>query len=526
MSFQQSAPARAARIRVERRRWWGLVVLSVALLMASMDNTILNVALPTLARELHATNDALQWTVDSYQLAYAGFLLVAGSLVDRWGRKRTFMTGVALFGACSVVAALSRGTVMLVAARALTGVGAALLTPSTLAEVSVLFRRPAERTTAFAIWSGANGAGAAVGPLLSGALLAHFGWSSIFLVNVPLAVLCLLGGVWMLPHAAPERADERIDWLGMAASIIGLSVLCWAVISAPGLGLASPLVIGAALVGLVVLGLFVWVQVRAEAPLLDLSLFARRPFAVSVAVSGLVTGGGAGALFVLTQYMQYVLAFTPWQSGLAIMPVAACMLVGAVSAPKVLGSIGIKRTVIAGLVLVALGFGALAVTGSSMAYSHLVVGACAFGLGAGMLMPAATQAVMDSLSPASEGAGSATNSALMQVGSALGVAVIGSLLASTYRARLAGSATVGTLDEATREKVLSSAGEAFPMASARGMDELIVTMREAYSSGTALGLGVCAGVVALATVAVAALYPAHARPEAPVAERPADTARV
>ncbi|SPF67145.1 Sugar transporter, conserved site [Propionibacterium ruminifibrarum] len=508
MNSPQSARTRVERVHVDRRRWWGLVVLSVALLMASMDNTILNIALPTLARELHATNDALQWTVDAYQLTYAGFLLVAGGLVDRWGRKRTFMTGVVLFGVCSIAAGLARGAAMLIAARALTGVGAALLTPSTLAEVSVLFRRPAERTTAFAIWSAANGAGAAAGPLLSGALLEHSTWSAIFLINVPLAAFCVAAGAVLLPHAAPDRADEHIDWSGAIASTIGLSVLCWAVISAPGLGARSPLVIGAFLVGLAVLGLFLQGQRRVRAPLVDLTLFRRRRFTVAVAVSGLVTGGGAGALFVLAQYMQYVLTFTPWQAGMAIMPVAACMLIGAVCAPRLLGAIGIKRIVVTGLVLVTCGFAGLAMTASSMAYSHLVVGACAFGLGAGMLMPAATQAVMDSLPAGSEGEGSAVNSALMQVGSALGVAVIGSLLASAYRAGLEGRAVVGGLDEATRETVLSSAGEAFAMAM-DGMDELLAAMREAFCAGTTLGLGVCAGVVATAAVAVVVLYPAH-----------------
>lgn len=508
MNPSQSARTHAEHVHVDRRRWWGLTVLSVALLMASMDNTILNIALPTLARELHATNDALQWTVDAYQLTYAGFLLVAGGLVDRWGRKRTFMTGVVLFGACSVVAGLARGAAMLIAARALTGVGAALLTPSTLAEVSVLFRRPAERTTAFAIWSAANGAGAAAGPLLSGALLERFTWSAIFFINVPLALFCIVAGAVLLPHAAPGRTGGQIDWPGAIASIVGLSVLCWAVISAPGLGAGSPLVLGAFLVALTVLGLFLWGQTRARTPLVDLTLFRRRRFTVAVAVSGLVTGGGAGALFVLAQYMQYVLAFTPWQSGLAIMPVAACMLAGAVSAPKMLGAIGIKRIVVTGLLLVTCGFAGLALTGSSMAYSHLVIGACAFGLGAGMLMPAATQAVMDSLPAGSEGEGSAINSALMQVGSALGVAVIGSLLASAYRAGLVDRAVVAGLDEETRETVLSSAGEAFAMA-VDGMDELLVAMREAFSAGMALGLGVCAGVVAAAVVAVVVLYPAH-----------------
>ena len=408
-------PTQHTGINPDRRRWIALIVLSLALFMASMDNTILNVALPTLGRELGATTDELQWTVDAYQVTYAGFLLVAGGLVDRWGRTRTFVAGVAVFGLCSLAAGLSTNTTMLILARGLTGIGAALLTPSTLALISVLFRRPGERTTAFAIWSGANSAGAAVGPLLSGGLLAHFSWGSIFLINVPVAALCLVGAVFLLPRVRAERAEDHIDWPGTGLSIAGLCAVCWAVISAPGLGLFSAPIIFAFLGGIALLVGFVWWQHHASAPLLRLSLFRSRPFAVSVAVSGLVTAGGAGALFVLTQFLQFVLQFTPWQSGLSIMPVAAMMLVGAILAPISLKRIGIKRAVIAGLICVALGFTLLSLTHVGMTYLQMLPGAMFFGLGAGLLMPAATQAVMDSLPSESEGAGSATNLSLIHI---------------------------------------------------------------------------------------------------------------
>lgn len=492
-----------------RRRWVGLIVLSLALFMASMDNTILNVALPTLARDLRATNDALQWTVDAYQVTYAGFLLVAGSLVDRWGRTRTFTAGVIAFGLCSLGAGLSGNTMLLIAARAFTGIGAALLTPSTLALISVLFREPTERTTAFAIWSAANGAGAAVGPLLSGALLAHFHWGSIFLINVPVAALCLAGVVLFIPRVKPERADEGIDWLGTGLSIGGLCVLCWSVISAPGLGIASPPIIIAFLGGLGLLALFVWWQGRVDQPILRLSLFQHRTFAVSVAVSGLVTAGGAGALFVLTQLLQYVLGFTPWQSGLAIMPVAVMMLVGAVVAPKALHSFGIKRSVLGGLVLVTVGFAWLAATPNETSFPQLLPGALLFGLGAGLLMPAATQAVMDSLPSESEGAGSATNSALMQVGSAMGVAVVGSLLAARYRGSMQGDALVNALDPDTRTGVLSSVAQAVDLAQEPQYANLLPLVKQGFVAGMRIGLGASALVVALATVAVAIFFPSE-----------------
>ena len=505
-------PTHHGAIRPDRRRWLALIVLSLALFMASMDNTILTVALPTLGRELGATNDALQWTVDAYQVTYAGFLLVAGGLVDRWGRTRTVIAGVVVFGLCSLAAGLSPNTTMLILARGLTGVGAALLTPSTLALISVLFRRPTERTTAFAIWSGANSAGAAVGPLLSGGLLAHFGWGSIFIINVPVAVLCLAGALFLLPRVKAERPDEGVDWPGMGLSIAGLCVLCWAVISAPGLGVFSPPIIGAFVAGVLLVAVFLWWQHHASTPLLRLSLFRSRPFAVSVAVSGLVTGGGAGALFVLTQFLQFVLEFTPWQSGLSIMPVAAMMLIGAIIAPMSLRRFGIKHAVMAGLVLVALGFALLAATRAGMSYLQIVPGAMFFGLGAGLLMPAATQAVMDSLPSESEGAGSATNSALMQVGSAMGVAITGSLLAWKYRDVMSADAGVSALPEPTHSDILDSVGRAFELAKSGSYPDLMNLIQQGFLSGMQLGLAVSAAAVMAALIAVGLFFPRHPKP--------------
>lgn len=221
------------------RRWLALGVLSLALFMASLDNTILNVALPTLARELQATTSQLQWTVDSYQVTFAGLLLVAGAFVDRWGRTKTFITGAAVFGVFSLLAGLAPNAEWLIIFRALMGVGAALLTPSTLALVSAIFRDPKERTLAFAIWSGANAAGGAAGPLLSGILLEHFSWGSIFFINVPVALIIVLVGPFVLQNFHPDSNLQGIDIVGALLSTSALALVCWAVISAPELGLLS-----------------------------------------------------------------------------------------------------------------------------------------------------------------------------------------------------------------------------------------------------------------------------------------------
>ncbi len=496
-----------------QQRWWALALLSFGLFMASLDNTILNVALPTLARELHASTDELQWTVDAYQVTYAGLLLVAGALVDRWGKSRTFLVGTAVFGAFSLMAGLVGTTGLLITARALMGIGAALLAPSTLALVSSLFTDPRERTLAFALWSGANGAGGAAGPLLSGILLEHFGWGSIFLINVPIAVVILVAGAFVLPHTRPGRLSGHVDALGAVLSTLALALVCWAVISAPGLGVGSPLVVGAAIAGLSLSAAFIYWESRAANPILRLSLFRIRRFSVAVGVSGLVTAGGAGALFVLTQYLQFSLAFTPLETGWRVLPMAAAMLLGALAAPRFIEYLQLKRTVLVGLALVAAGFAWMASTSITSTFGHLLPGMLLFGLGAGLLVPAATQAVMDALPPDATGAGSATNTAFMQVGSALGVAVIGSILAARYRGVLTASTIWPQLGQWQGTALESMAGAlraaaALPAELGAQLTELA---NQGFIAGLRASLLTSAAAVLAALLAVAILYPKEPR---------------
>ncbi len=501
------------RSRTHRLRWWALAVLALGLFMASLDNTILNVALPTLARELHASTDQLQWTVDAYQVTYAGLLLVAGGLVDRWGRSRTFLAGTAVFGSFSLVAGLVNTTELLIGARAVMGVGAALLAPSTLALVSSIFADRKERTLAFAIWSAANGAGGAAGPLLSGLLLEHFSWGSIFLINVPVAAITVVLGFLVLPHRRPRKVTGGVDYIGAVVSTAALALICWSVISAPGLGVTNPLVVAAMLSGLVLLGVFLYWESRVAVPLLRLSLFKIRTFTVAVSVAGLVTAAGAGALFVLTQYLQFILGLTPMQTGIRVLPVAVAMLIGAVSAPHFIHYLQLKRTVLIGLVCIGLGYAWMATTTDGGTFVRLLPGLLLFGIGAGLLVPAATQAVMDALPADAAGAGSATNTALMQVGSALGVAVIGSLLAARYRAVLTSSpiwGQLGDLQSTALDSVAGAARAAKQLAADLG-HQLTELADQAFVSGMEVSMLVCAISVGLSAIAVFFLYPSDRR---------------
>lgn len=477
--------------------------------MASLDNTILNVALPTLARELGASTDELQWTVDAYQVTYAGLLLVAGALVDRWGKSRTFLVGTACFGGFSLMAGLVNTTGLLIAARALMGIGAALLAPSTLALVSTQFTERKERTVAFALWSGANGAGGAAGPLLSGILLEHFRWGAIFLINVPVAIGIVVVGLFVLPHSRPKPIPGGVDAPGAILSTLALALVCWAIISAPGLGISSPLILASAAAGVVLMAVFIRWEARVTNPILRLSLFRIRRFSVAVAVSGLVTAGGAGALFVLTQYLQFSLAFTPLETGVRVLPIAAAMLIGAVAAPRLIHTLQLKRTVVVGLTVVAIGFGWMATMTTESTFANLLPGALLFGLGAGVLVPAATQAVMDALPPDAMGAGSATNTAHMQVGSALGVAVIGSIMSARYRGVLTSSEIweqLGTWQETALQSVAGATHAAGQLSA-----DLAVRLEElaqlGFISGMRLSLAASAAAVLIALIAVAVLYP-------------------
>src|ERR1019366_3397863 len=275
----------------------------------TLDNTVLNVALPTLVRDLGATSSQLQWIVDAYVIVFAGLILVSGSLADRFGRKRTFIVGLILFAAGSTWAAYSGSVGMLIAARASMGIGGSLIMPSPLAIITDVFSEPRQRQRAFGFWAATSGAGIALGPIVGGLLLAHFWWGSVFLINVPIAALALVLAFPFVPNSRNLQAG-RPDVLGALLSISGLGLLLWAIIDAPVHAWSSPTVIGAGIGGVAVLVCFAVWERFASQPMLRLSFFRRREFSVAVLSVSMVMFGLFGALFVLTQFLQFDLGYT------------------------------------------------------------------------------------------------------------------------------------------------------------------------------------------------------------------------
>jgi EmrB/QacA subfamily drug resistance transporter len=497
------------------RRWWALAVLCVPLLIVSLDNTVLNVVLPTLVRKLHATTSELQWIVDAYALVFGGLMLVAGSLADRVGRKRTFVAGLLAFAAGSTWAAFSGSVGLLIAARASMGIGAALIMPSTLSIITNTFTDRGERQRALGFWSATSGAGVALGPIVGGLLLAHFWWGSVFLINVPVALFGVLFAVPLVPDSRDPDA-KRLDSGGSVLSIVGLGLVLWAIIEAPVHGWSSGLVLGVGAGGLAVLAGFVTWELSSSHPMLDLRFFVARRFSAAVMCNGLLAFGLYGSLFVLTQFLQFQLGYSPLQAGLRVLPAAGAIAVAAPLSSVLVRRAGAKLTVAAGLLVAAAGL--WQVSGASVAttYGGAVAGMVMIGVGAGLVIPSATGSVMGSLPSAHTGVGSATNGSFMQVGGALGVAVVGSLLSARYEHRISGTLAPYHVPHAVEETIRGSLGGALGAAKQIGgtTGQLLAQFaHSAFISGMGLGL-FAAAIVALA----GALFALLALPSGPALE--------
>ncbi len=496
------------------RRWLALAVLCVSLLIVTLDNTVLNVVLPTLVRDLHATDSQLQWIVDAYVMVFAGLLLVAGSVADRIGRKRTFLAGLAAFAAGSTWAAFSGSVGMLIAARASMGVGAALIMPSTLAIITDMFRDGGDRQRAIGLWAGTSGVGIALGPIIGGLLLAHFWWGSVFLINVPIAALGFGCVVWLVPDSRnPDAAAP--DPVGSLLSIAGLGLVLWSLIEAPGHGWSSALVIAAGLGGLAVLAAFAAWERFSSHPMLNLAFFRRRQFSAAISCVGLVTFGLFGALFVLTQYLQFDLGYTALQAGVRVLPAAGAIAVVAPLSTLLVQAAGTKLTAAAGLLIVAGGLWQISQATVTTTYTGTVAGMILLGVGAGLVIPSGTASVMGSLPRQHTGIGSATNGAFLQIGGALGVAVIGSLLATRYQDHVTAAVAPYHVPQAALATITGSLGGALGVAAHVGGilgAGLAHVARLAFISGMDLGL-TAAAVVALASC-VLALATLPSRPAA------------
>jgi EmrB/QacA subfamily drug resistance transporter len=504
-----------------RRRWAALGVLCVTILVINVDNTILNVALPTLVRALQAKSSELQWIVDAYAIVFAGLMLVGGSLADRLGRKRLFLTGLAVFAGGSIGAAFSGAVDPLIAWRAVMGAGAALTVPATLSIINDVFRDPDERARAIGAWAGTSGLGIAIGPIAGGLLLSRFWWGSVFLVNVPIVVAGATAAIWLVPDSK-NPAAARPDPAGALLSMAGLGMVLWAIIEAPTKGWTSDIVVIVGAIGLGVLAMFVVFEAHSDHPMLNLAFFRAPRFSAAAASLALGVFGLFGALFVQTQFLQFDLGLSPVQAGVRILPMAGVLVVAAPLSTWVVRAIGSKITAAAGLLAIAVGLWQLSVVaGISTTYTDVLPGLLLLGLGAGLLMPTAVDSVLGSLPQGDAGVGSATNGVCIQVGGAVGVAVIGSLLATRYQDHLGRVLAPQHVPVAEVHTILGSLGGALGVAAAVGGVTGVLlahAARAAFMSGIGVSLAAGAAVAVAGMIVVLVALPARA----PSAQRPGE----
>ena len=507
----------------DRHRKLALAIVCLAALIINVDNTILNVALPTLVRDLHATSSQLQWIVDSYAMVFAGLLLVGGTLADRFGRKRFFLIGLTVFALGSIGAALSESVTTLIAFRAIMGAGAALTIPTSLAIINDIFRDPSQRARAIGVWGGTIGLGIAIGPIAGGLLLSRFWWGSIFLVNVPIACIGFLGATLVVPDSKNPHV-QRPDPVGALLSIAGLGLLLWAIIEGPTRGWTSGTVVGAGLASLGVLAAFVVWESRSTHPMLKLDFFRERRFSVALAAECLAVFGLMGALFLSTQFLQFDLGYSPLQAGLRILPIAVMVVVGATASPVGARLVGVKFTVAAGLVSIAAGLWEVSASSRfDTTYGDVVLGLLLIGLGAGLMLPTATNSVIGSVPQGDSGMGSATNTVALQVGGAMGVAVIGSVMLTRYQGRMAAAMVGRHVPESTAQTIFGSLGAALAVAArARGSTGVMLARaaRAAFMSGNEVALAVGTVVALAAAVLVLVALPSQASSAPPSSTEP------
>ena len=504
---------------IYRRRWATLGVLSLSLVIIGLDNTILNVALPTLVRELGATASQLQWMVDAYILVFAGLLLTMGALGDRFGRKLALSIGLILFGLSSIAAAFADSANTLIAARAVMGIGGALIMPATLSIITNVFSGP-ERGRAIAAWAAVAGLGIVLGPVLGGFLLENFWWGSIFLINVFVVVVAIALGFFLVPESK-DPAATPLDPVGAVLSIVGLVALVYAIIEAPSRGWTDPLILAMFGLAAVLIAVFLWWETRTEHPMLQLSFFENPRFsAASVAIT-MVFFAMFGTVFLNTQYLQFVLGFSPLEAGFRVMPVATMIIAAPLSA-RFAERFGTKRVVTTGLTIVAVAMSILATITVDTGYGRVAIALAILGIGMGTAMAPATESIMGSLPLAKAGVGSAMNDTTRQIGGALGVAILGSILASSYGNAMA--PVVANLPAEAAQIAGDSIGGAVAVASQIGEAgaQLVDAASAAFIGGMEIAVWVAAGVVLLGAVITYLFLPARALEAAEAGAVPAD----
>ncbi|MEZ0064702.1 EmrB/QacA subfamily drug resistance transporter [Streptacidiphilus sp. MAP12-20] len=430
-----AAPPRVPEA-IHKRRWAILTVLVFSLLVVVLDNSILNVAMKTIATPapigLGATQSQLEWAINSYTLVFVGLLFTAGLLGDRLGRKKVLLFGMVVFGLGSLLCSMATSPGELIAFRAAMGFGGAFVLPATLAIIMNVFERE-EHPKAIGIWSGAVGLAIAIGPIAGGLLLAHFWWGSVFLVNVPIVIAALIGMVWLVPDSRDPKPG-KLDPLGVLLSMVGLVALIYGIIKGgqdANFGATESWV--PMLLGVLVLTGFVLYQRRAKHPVLTISWFRNKHFSASVVAIGLAFFALMGVTFFGVFYIQSVRGYSPLQAGLLLLPLAVAQLIFSPRARLIVDRWGVKATVALGMALIAVAFVGFLALGRHTGIWVLEIIAFVQGAGMALVMPPASVTIMASLPREKAGSGSAVNNTFRQVGGSLGVAVLGALLSTTYR---------------------------------------------------------------------------------------------
>ncbi len=418
------------------KRWIALAFVMISLLVMALDNSVLNVALPSISKDLGASATGLQWIVDAYVLCLAGTLLTFGSIGDRFGRKKVLLAGLGAFGVLSLGAALSTSTWMLIAMRALTGIAGAAIMPSTLSILTATFRDSKERAQAIALWSATFALAMGIGPLVGGWLLTRFPWNAVFYVNLPVAAAAL-AGISAYSQDSKAESAQKLDIPGCVLSILGSFSLVYAIIEAGNNGWISPNVLFAFTAAVILLCAFAFRELHTTHPLLPLRFFRNMSFAGANMALTLVAFTMFGCVFLLSQFLQTVQGYGPLESGVRLLPLAGAAFIGSAFSAKLARKIGTKFTVASGILLSAAGlFYFSRIAGVNTSYISIALGLVITALGFGFTMGPATNSVMGSVPVNEAGVGSAMNDTNRQVGGALGIAVLGTVLNSTYLTQL------------------------------------------------------------------------------------------
>ena len=501
-----------------------LGAMCFALFMAMLDNTVVNVALPSIQRHLGSGVSGLQWIVDAYTLVFASLMLSGGTLGDIFGRKRFFMIGLLVFTAGSLVCGLAPSLTVLIAGRAVQGLGAAALLPGTLSILTNTFHDPRERAQAIGIWAGVSGMALALGPIVGGTLVDRFGWQSVFFLNVPIGIVALIVALRVVRESrSPE--GRRLDLPGQALAIVALGSLTFALIEANSYGWTSATILGLFVTAAVALAAF-WVELRSQSPMLQLKFFRNPTFAAAAACAGIISFGMFGMFFFMSLFFQSVQGYTPFQAGLRTLPASGVIVIVAPLAGRIAGRIGSKVPMAVGLAMNALALTLMTSIDATTSYSHIWPPLLLAGVGMSLVMTPMTAAVMGAVPRERAGMASATSNASREIGGVFGIALLGAIVTHIFSRDLSRAIAALHLPAAVRDAIVTQASHGAEQAAATALPAGVNGAALHAAAGASFVAGMHAAmVVAAVALAVGALAAAvfvrSGRPQEAAASPPA-----